>query len=168
MKSITDCGSIVVYDATLIGATHQCQVCVGGRSLEYSLPRRPGGAPRGCCITPPYPSCVSEDKSLVLPEPRFPWIIPSFLNIYFILFNMITFFPLLFGIVIAAHRLSLVLESKGRQLSSCGAWVPHCSTLKPLCEDSHAVERGLSYPTACGVFPDKGLNSRLLHGQAAS
>lgn len=49
MKSMTNCGSIAAYEATLIGAGHQCQMVAV--SLGYPLPwavlvEHPGPAAR--------------------------------------------------------------------------------------------------------------------------
>ena len=75
---------------------------------------------------------------------------------------MITYFsPQLFRIVTAAHGLSQFWRARaGASPAAVRGFLTAAASL--------VVEHGLSYPTVCGVFPDEGLNSRPLHGQAAS
>ena len=59
------------------------------------------------------------------------------------------------------HRLQGVQTSVAVEhgLSSCSSWA-----LEHMHNDAH----GLSYSTACGIFPDQGPNLCLLHWQADS
>ena len=88
------------------------------------------------------------------------------------------------GSLILRHRLSLVV-ARGAALHG-GARASHCDGIsccraqapghpgsvvaapRPWSTGSEAVTHGLSGPTACGVFPNQGLNPRLLLWQTDS
>ena len=78
--------------------------------------------------------------------------------------------PVLF---VAGYRLFLVAASRGL-FSSCGAQASRfsdfssCRAQAPGIQDSGVVVHRLSFTTACGNFPDQGLNLCPLRWQADS
>ena len=74
--------------------------------------------------------------------------------------------PLLWAAFLWLQRVGL--------LSSCTAWAspgcgfPCCGALAPGTQASEAMAHRLSCSTACGLFPDQGLNRSHLHWQVDS
>ena len=101
----------------------------------------------------------------------------SFINILgsFLMYFLIFCFVLLLFVIImmmldcagscCCARVSVVLEDRG--YSSCGAWVFLCGSFSCGARGSRMasvfVVQVPSCPTACGIFPDQGLNWCLLH-----
>ena len=63
-------------------------------------------------------------------------------------------------VFVAAHGLSLVEESEGYSLIVVHRLLIAVTSL--------IIEHGLSYPAACGIFPDQEWNACLLHWQPDS
>ena len=71
------------------------------------------------------------------------------------------------GLLIAVTPLILELSSALGCVgfSRCGAWAQQSWLLGPGAQASIAVARGVSYSSACGIFPDQGSNPCPLHWQ---
>ena len=80
-------------------------------------------------------------------------------------FSVILF---LFGCAASSLQSGLLTScGRWRLLSSCAVWAVHCGGF---CCSSRVLEYRLSScgTQTCGIFPDRGLNSRLLNWQADS
>ena len=111
-----------------------------------------------------------------------------FLNLFILLFNFIYLFILAVLGLCCCARAFLQLQRAGATLH-CGAWASHCGGFS--CCRAHRLQQlwhvgsvivarrlqstgsvvvahGLSCSTACGIFPDQGLNPCPLHWQANS
>ena len=92
----------------------------------------------------------------------------------FFYFNFLNFYWLIYlclpWVFVAAHRLSLVVASRGYYPLQCTGfslwWLLLLGSMDSRCEGSVVVAHGLSCSTAHGIFPDQGLNLCPLHWQA--